>query len=301
MKNFPGHAHVSPKPKPAARKAALQTQRGLPALLLVIAGSVLGAVSFNLFLRPQGIASGGIVGASLLLEKSLHFEPAFTQWSVNAVILFFCGRMLGRGFVVKSALASLLIPLFVWLTRDFTSPTQNILLATVCGSAGVGAGLGLVLRAGASVGGFSALALTAHRKFGASVDHILICLDATVVAAAFFLFAADQVLCALVGAFLTGRVARSVMTGLNRSRVAMIVSSHAAAIRTAVLHDIPLGLTSLEARGGYTGDPRELLMVVMNPAESVRLKALVREIDPHAFLILSDATEVLGHGFAPHG
>jgi uncharacterized membrane-anchored protein YitT (DUF2179 family) len=289
---------VSP-PRRADRRPARQYDRGISSYLLIVLGSVLTGLCFNLFLRATDIASGGIIGTSLVLKEAAGFEPAYSQWMLNAVLLLACASTLGKRFVVKSVAASLIIPFAVLATRGLPAPTNNPLLATICGSAGIGVGLGLVFRAGASVGGFGAVALALQRRLGISVDHTLIALDSLVVLSAAFLFTPEQALCGLIGVWITGRVARAVMTGLNRSRVAMIVSARALEIREAVLEQIPLGLTSLRGEGGYTGDPREVLMIVMNPAESVRLKELVRAIDPQAFLILSDATEVLGHGFAP--
>ena len=282
------------------RQAPRAYHRGLPAVVLVIAGSALAAVSFNTLLRSGGIVPGGVVGASLIVQRAVGLEPAFSQWAINALILIGCGHYLGRGFLARSLAGSLLLPLLVLLTRDLPHPTANPLLAAICGGAGFGAGIGLVFRAGASVGGFTAVAVAANRRIGLAIDQVLWALDATVLLASACFFSGEQVLCSAICIFALGRVARAVMTGLNSSRVATIVSGRAAEIRRAILQRIPLGVTVLHGQGGYTGESREVLMIVMTPAESVRLKALVREIDPTAFVILNNATEVLGRGFSQH-
>lgn len=269
-------------------------------LLQVFGGAFLAAVGFNLFLRANGIVSGGLTGVSLLVNRATGFEPAYTLWGLNTVILFACGLRLGRSFVIRSALGSALVPLFVFLTRSWVPPTQNLLLAAVCGGTCLGFGLGLVFRGNSSAGGFTAIALTLHRVAGLSVDRTLIVLDGVVTTAAFLFFPPDQVLCGYVCVVVTGRMARATLTGFNTSRVAWIISQKSEDISRGILDRIPLGVTKLEGEGGYTGSSVTVLLVVLRPSEVVRLKALVRAIDPSAFMILGDAAEVLGYGFRPH-
>lgn len=282
------------------RRAPLAFDRGLPAAALIISGSALAAVSFNCLLRPAGIAPGGMVGTSLILHRTLGIEPAYSQFVLNAAILALCGATLGRVFIVKSLAGSILLPLFVFLTRDAPVYTSNLILAAVCGGAGLGLGIGLVFRAGSTVGGFSTIAAALHRTWGLSLDTVLIGLDACVLLASAYFLSSEQTLAALISVFTIGRFARSVMTGFNRSRVALIVSKRVSEVRDVILKEIPLGLTVLEGRGGYSQLPVNVLMVAMNPAEAVKLKNHLRHLDPDAFMIFVDASEVRGKGFLPH-
>jgi len=288
------------EPKRRERRPPRAWDQGLPSIILLVVGSAIAAFSFNALLRPVGVPPGGVVGASLVVQKATGLEPGYAQWILNAVILMACGFVMGRSFIVRSLAGTLLLPLFVVLSRDLSPLTTNPVLAGVCGGAGVGFGIGLVLRGGSSVGGFSAAAAAINRTTGMNVGHALILLDALVLFSAAAVFSTEQVLAGLVSTVVIGQTARSVLTGFNQSRVALIVSKQAPEIREAVLQRIPLGLTILEGRGGYTDAPHEILMVVMNPAESVQLKRHIRAIDPNAFVILLDASEVRGQGFLPH-
>jgi uncharacterized membrane-anchored protein YitT (DUF2179 family) len=267
---------------------------------LIITGCVVAALSFTLFLRPNGIAPSGVVGVSLVLQRTAGIEPAYTQWGLNFIALILGAWGFGRDFMVRSIAATVLLPLVVFLTRNLAPLTHSPLLAAICGGVGVGLGVGLVFRANGSIGGFSTLALALHKSLGLTMDKIFIFLDGLVVLLAALAFSAEQVLCALVCIVLAGRTVRGVLTGFGTSKVAMIVSTHAEEICTAILRDIPLGVTKLAGQGGYTGEPRQVLMTVMRPMEIVRLKHTVRAIDPAAFMILCDASEVLGYGFKPH-
>lgn len=266
----------------------------------IIAGCIIGGLSFTLFLRPNGIAPSGVVGLSLVFLETLGWEPAYTQWTLNLVALGLGAWWFGRDFMVRSIAATLLLPLVVFLTRDLQALTTNPLLAGICGGVGVGIGVGLVFRANGSIGGFSTLALALQKSTGLTLDRIFWFLDGLVVLSAALVFTAEQVLCALVSIVLAGRTIRGVLTGFGTSKVAMIVSARAEEICAAVLRDIPLGVTKLAGQGGFTGQPKQVLMTVMRPTEVVRLKQTVRAVDPAAFMILCNASEVLGHGFKPH-
>lgn len=285
---------------PEALKVRERRPRPWLDLLQVAAGTTVAAIAFNVLLRPNGVAPGGVVGLSLVTSKFAAWEPAFTQWTLNGLIFLLSWGVFGRSFALRSLAGMAVLPAAVFLTREWTPWTHNPVLAAICGGVGVGAGMGIVFRANGSVGGFSTLALALHKYAGLTVDRGILLLDGVVIGAAALVFPAEQVLCALVCVALTGRTARGVMTGFGTSKVALIVSARATDITERVLNEIPLGVTKLSGHGAYTGNPCDVLMVVMRPAEVVRLKVLVRGVDPQAFMILCDANEVLGYGFKPH-
>ncbi|MCF3651587.1 YitT family protein [Synoicihabitans lomoniglobus] len=269
-------------------------------LVLVVIGALIVALGFNLLLRAGGIAPGGVPGASLVLQRMTGVEPAIWQAVLNGGLLVFGGLMLGKAFLVRCALGSALVPGFVALTRDLTPLTTNPLLAAICGGVVVGAGIGLVFLGRGSVGGFSTVALVLHRRFDWPVDRSIMVMDGGVILAAAFVFPTEQALCAIVAAALLARTVRRVLTGGDHAKLALVVTRRAEAVQDAVLHEIDLGLTRLQGRGGYTDEARDLLMVVMRPGDVPRLKRVVRELDPSAFVTLADASEVLGYGFKTH-
>jgi uncharacterized membrane-anchored protein YitT (DUF2179 family) len=269
-------------------------------LALVVSGTALVALSFNLLLRPNQLAPGGLPGLSLLIERASGVPPAVSQAALNVAFLLFGWRVLGRGFLLRSLLGSLLLPLFVAFTSSWPALTHDRMLAVICGGVGTGLGVGLVFRGRGSVGGFSVLALLAQRKWGVPVDRTFLALDGLVVTLAALTFPPDAVLGALVGVFIISRSVRAVLTGFTNAQCGLIVTRQPLPIREAVLRELDLGLTVLAGQGGYTGEPRDVLMVVMRPADVPRLKATVRALDPEAFVVLVEAGEVLGYGFKSH-
>ena len=303
MQNTSASTYHGLPPTPAQQRAAAARQRRPHPFLdlgYIVIGSLIAGLAFTLFLRPNGIVPSGVVGLSLVLQRATGIEPAYTQWILNLTALALGAWWLGREFFLRSLTATLLLPLVVLLTRHLEPLTHNALLAAICGGVGVGIGVGLVFRGNSSIGGFSTLALALQKYTGLTMDKIFIFLDGVVVLCAALAFSAEQVLCALVCITLAGRTIRGVLTGFGTSKVALIVSAHAEEICAAVLRDIPLGVTKLPGQGGYTGEPRQVLISVMRPMEVVRLKSTVRALDPNAFMILCDASEVLGYGFKPN-
>nr|WP_308640161.1 YitT family protein [Paenibacillus silvisoli] len=265
------------------------------ALLLV--GSFLIAISFNMFLVPLGIASGGVSGISILVNHVWGIPPAYTQWALN-VPLFLLGLwLLGKRFALKTALGSFILPLIVLFTSDWQPPTDNAMLASIYGGIGVGAGLGLVFRGRASTGGLDLAAQLLHRFTGVRLGLAVACFDGLVIAAAGILIAPENALYALVGLFVTSKTIDFVQTGLATSKVAFVITDRPEQITQVVLHDLDRGLTKLDGHGGYTGEARTVLMVVVGQGEVSKLKGLVKGADPNAFVIISDTAEVLGEGF----
>ncbi len=268
---------------------------------LLLLGSLLVAISFNIFLNPNEVASGGVSGISIIVRQLLGIEPAVTQWALN-IPLFIAGTwLLGKHFGIKTLIGSIVLPLFVWFTRGLPPLTDNLLLASIYGGMLIGLGLGLVFRGRGSTGGLDLAAQIVHKYTGISLGLCVAMLDGMVILTAAFVFSPEKALFALIGLFVTSKTINIVQLGMAYSKVAFIISDRAEAIREVILYELDRGLTSLRATGGFTGEDRTVLMVVVGQTEVSRLKDLVRRTDPGAFVILSDTNEVLGEGFKRYG
>lgn len=265
--------------------------------LSMLVGAFIIALSFNLFLLPNGIASGGVSGISVILNTLTDIPPAYTQWALN-IPLFIAGIViLGKRFGVKTAVGSVVLPLFVLLTSHWTPPTHDPLLASLYGGLGVGLGLGLVFRGRGSTGGLDVAAQIIHRLLGIRLGLAVAVLDGLVILSAGIFISLEYALYALLGLFATSKTIDVIQTGLQTSKAAFIISQHPDRVSAAILHDLDRGLTKLQGVGGYTGQYRPVLLAVVGQNEVMRLKALVRDADPDAFVMISSAAEVFGEGF----
>jgi len=266
-------------------------------IIQVIMGSFILALSFNLFLLPHGIASGGVSGISILVERQLQIPPAITQWALNIPLFIAAIWLLGKKFGAKSILGSIVFPLFVLLTAHFPTPTDNPILASIYGGVGVGIGLAIVYRGGGSTGGLDLAAQMLHRLTGIPYNLAVVCFDGAVIIGAAIIISPELSLYALISLFVTSKSIDFVQNGLQLSKVAFIISEQTEQLEQAILKDLNRGLTKLEGTGGYTGDPRNVIMVVVAQSEVSKLKRTVAEHDPTAFIIISNTGEVLGEGF----
>ncbi|ETT67812.1 YitT family protein [Paenibacillus sp. FSL H8-0457] len=265
--------------------------------IFIIVGSFIMALSFNLFFLPNHIASGGVSGLSVLAQAWLGIEPAFTQWALNIPLFVLGFWLLGRDYGIRSLLGSVILPLFVFLTKDWPIPTSNPLLASIYGGIGVGIGMGLVYRGRGSTGGLTIVAQLLQKYSGLSFSVCVVLLDAIVISSAALVLSLEQALYALIGLYVTGKVIDAIELGFSFTKVAYIISDYSEPITKAILEDLDRGLTKLTAEGGYTGEHRTVLMVVVGQSEIPRLKTVVQSVDPNAFVIISNAHEVLGEGF----
>lgn len=266
-------------------------------IIQVIVGAAVLATSFNLFLLPNGIASGGVAGISVLVERLLHIPPAITQWSLNIPLLIIATIVLGKKFGIKVLLGSTVFPLFVLLTSHLPSPTHTPMLAAIYGGIGVGIGLSIVFRGGGSTGGLDLAAQMLHRLTGVPYNLAVVCFDGAVIIGTAFVISPEVALYALISLFVTSKTIDFAQNGLQLSKVAFVISERSKELEPIILNELDRGFTKLRGEGGYTGNERNVLMVVVAQQEVIKLKKLVAGYDPEAFVIISNTAEVLGKGF----
>ncbi|WP_195510419.1 YitT family protein [Clostridium tyrobutyricum] len=265
--------------------------------LQVIIGCILIALAFNLFLKPNNIASGGIVGLSLLINRLFGIEPAVVQWCAN-IPLFLIGLIiLGKRFTVNTILGSLILPLFILLTSDLKAITLNPFLGCIYGGIISGIGLGLVFKGHASTGGTSIIAKIVNKYTPLSIGNCQGIIDGFVVIASAYVFDIEKALYAIITLFITSKSIDMIQLGFSGSKVAFVISDKSEIIKDTILKNLDRGITKLSGFGGYTDRKLTVLVVVMDQSEVNKFKDLVKNIDPGAFIIISDTHEVLGQGF----
>ncbi|GEL07854.1 uncharacterized membrane-anchored protein YitT (DUF2179 family) [Salisediminibacterium halotolerans] len=278
-------------------------QQTVAEFMFVLLGSALVAVSFNLFLLPNQIASGGVSGISTITYNVFGIEPAYAQWALNiplfiAGILLLGGSLLGSVmYGMKTLAGTLFLPYVVYLTRELEPATTDPLLAAIFGGIGVGLGLGTVFRTHASTGGTDLAAQIFNKYTGISLGVSVFVMDGLIVATSAAVFGFEFALYALIALFTTGKTIDIVQIGFGYSKQVLIISEKEEAVKNALLTKVDRGVTKLNAFGGYTDDERPVLMCVVGRNEVTKLKRVVQEIDSGAFMIVNDTSEVLGEGF----
>jgi uncharacterized membrane-anchored protein YitT (DUF2179 family) len=263
----------------------------------VLIGSAIIALAFNVFLLPNQIASGGVSGISTILLSVLGWEPAYVQWSFN-IPLFIAGVvLLGKQFGVKTLVGTLFLPFVVFLTNNIEPWTNDALLGALFGGIAVGLGLGIVFRGNASTGGTDLAAQIITKYTGLTLGTSVVLIDGLIVISAALVFDIERGLYALIALYVTSKTIDLVQVGFGRSKTAMIITDKQEEVREGILNKIDRGVTKLSAYGGFTDNERPVLMCVVDQREFTKLKQLVKSLDPTAFVVVMDASEVLGEGF----
>ena len=265
--------------------------------LFVIAGAAVIALGFNVFLFPNQVASGGVSGISTILNGMFGWNAGLVQYAFN-IPLFIAGVLiLGKKFGFKSLVGTLALPFFVIVTGDWEAWTLNPLLGAIFGGIVVGLGIGLVFKGNASTGGTDLLAQIITKYTGLTLGTSVLLIDGIIAISAAIVFDLEKGLYALIGLYVTTKTIDIVQLGFSQSKMVYIITKNESEVRDAIYREIDRGVTKLPAIGGYTGEERPILMVVVYQTEFTKLKQVLKTVDPQAFVIVSDAYEVLGEGF----
>ncbi|WP_010676849.1 YitT family protein [Bacillus timonensis] len=266
-------------------------------LIYILLGSATVALSFNLFLLPNKVASGGVSGISTILYSLFGWEAAYVQWAFN-IPLFIAGVIfLGKTYGARTLIGTLFLPFVVYLSRNLEPATLDPLLGALFGGIGVGLGLGITFRGNASTGGTDLAAQIVHKFTGISLGKCVMFIDGLIVVTAAIVFNIESGLYALIGLFVTSKTIDLVQVGLGNSKMALIITNRQDEVRQEIFDKLDRGVTKLSGYGGYTDDERPMLMCVVEQKEFTKLKQVVQTVDTSAFVVVMDAAEVLGEGF----
>lgn len=269
----------------------------------VLLGALVQALAMRLFLVPAQLVSGGISGASQLINF-------YTGWPIGLMVflgnvpLFLLGWQYlgGPRFALRTALAVTGFSFFTDLLGVFLPPegiVHDLFLNCLYGAVVLGVGLGLVYRGRGTSGGSDILGRILNEKIGISISMAYLITDSIVILASGLVFAWENALYALAVTYVSGLVAEMVLEGTSVFRTALIITSRPEEVAQKIMTDLERGVTILNATGAYTHAERPVLYCVVTRPEVSRIKAIVKEVDPRAFMVIGQAHEALGEGFRP--
>ena len=265
----------------------------------ILLGALIGGAAYPMFLTPNRIAPGGITGVAMILNHLLQWPVGTVSLVLNIPLFVISYRAMGRIFAFRSLIATVLFSLFIDIL-PLRPLTTDPLLGTLYGGVLLGAGLGLIMRGGATTGGSDMVARMVHKRLQfISVGSFLFVIDFAVVAAAGFLIGATEALYALINIFLTAKVMDVVIIGFSANKACFVISSRWQEISKRILRDMDRGVTQLSSRGAYTGEERPTLLCVISRSEIMAFKRILREEDEKAFVLIVEAHEAIGDGFSP--
>ncbi|MBE5794178.1 MAG: YitT family protein [Clostridiales bacterium] len=279
------------------KQKRLLTRENLIAWGQIVLGCLIGALAYPWFLVPNHIAPGGLTGLATVLNYLFGWPVGTTSLLMNIPLFLIGFKSMGGGFAIRSLTATLLFSLFIDLL-PLGCLTQDPMLASVFGGALLGIGLGLILRAGATTGGTDMAARMVHKFMPyLTVGMILFVIDGIVVVLAGIYIHIEHALYAFISIYVSSMLINLMVDGLTTEKACYIIASAYEQIKAELMAELNRGVTVLDARGGFSGEERPVLLCVVSAQEVARLKLIVRRIDDKAFVFISDAHEVLGEGF----
>ena len=268
--------------------------------VLILTGCVLMALAVNIFLDPNDVVPGGFTALSMFANRLWGWPVGVTLLALNVPFVLWGMRVLGAEFGPKTIVTAVLSSLAIDLLHPYVPTVQNEpLLYTLYGGLLYGLGQGLVFQANATSGGTEIPARLLQHAFGVRMSTALLAMDIIILGVSALFFGLAPALYALIAAWVMARTVNVIETGLNASLSVLIVTEQPEPIRTAILEHLDRGVTLLTGEGGYTGSTRVVIFTVINRRQVGKLRKIVSQLDPQAFMVINPSHEVLGEGFKP--
>ena len=268
---------------------------------VITLGSLLTASGINLFLAPNKIAAGGVSGIAIILHYLVKVPIGATMLVINVILFIMAFLILGRSFGLKSIYATVILSVFVdGLAQIIPNSwaVQDLLLAVLFGDFLTGIGIAMVLSRDASTGGTDIIAMILTKFTGIDVGKTLLFVDFLVTLFATISFGKIIGMYSLLAVIVNTTTIDYVLEGISTSFKVIVITMKGKKIAERTIKELNRGVTILEATGAYTGEKRDMLWIVLKrPREMIKLRNIIKEEDPTAFMTVSHVREVLGKGF----
>lgn len=269
---------------------------------LILLGTFIMSAGFVFFISPYKMAPGGVYGVAIILHHMLGLPIGLVGLALDIPLTFIGIKILGPRFGIKTVVGFVSTSLWITLLESlwgYEALVDNApLLSSIYGGAMIGVGLGMVFKAKATSGGTDIIAMVVSKYTKMPVGQALIIIDSVVVLGGLAAFGDWMIpLLSWLVIFLTGKIIDAMVEGVGYEKSVMIISTKHELIRDKIINDMKRGGTYLKGTGMYQGAEKKIIMTVVTRRELVLLKHFISNIDDNAFVMVSDANEIMGDGF----
>jgi len=269
----------------------------LKKFIFITAGAVLMAVALEVFLVPNEIIDGGITGISIVLSKITALPLGIFLFIINLPFLFLGYKQIGKTFAISTLYGIVVMSVTTQLLHHVSPFTNEKILAVLFGGLILGLGVGLVIRFGGSLDGTEIVAILLSKKTRVPVGQIIMIMNVFIFIVAGFVFGWDSAMYSIFTYYMASKVMDIVVEGLNESKSVTIISSEYEEISQTIQDRLGRTTTFIYARGGYSREDTQMIYCVVTRLELAKLKSVVQEIDPKAFIAIEHVSDVLGGNF----
>ena len=282
--------------KPPSLKKFNETIKILD-LVGIAAGAFLLAVSIQGIMIPGNLLTGGLTGLAIVLEYIVKIDVWIWYALLNIPLLIAGYKYVSRRFIFYSIFGAAVLTIFLALLKYIDFGIEDIFLSAVFGGALSGVGSGLIFRSKGSTGGIDIVAVIIRRFWGFNIGQTFLVFNIFVLSSSLLVFNFEKTLYAAVSIYIASKVMDTVVTGVETTRTAMIISAQNNDIAQVIIHNLHRGCTYLAAKGAYTGEEKEIVLVTVAKTQLPTLKEIVFAVDPKAFIIINETIEAFGKGF----
>lgn len=265
--------------------------------LFILLGATMAAASIELFLVPNSIIDGGIIGISLILTLLTGIPFGLLILLINLPFLFFGYKYIGRNFFISSAFAIIVLALVEIPLKSVEPFVTDPLLATVFGGLLLGAGVGIVIRNGGALDGTEILGILLTKKIPFSVGEFVMFFNVFIFGWAGFVLGMEQAMYSILTYYIASKTIDAVIQGLDETKAVIIVSDEYEELGNAIHERLGRSITNLKGSGGFSNKEKDVIYVVVTRLEISKLKQIVYEVDTNAFLTIMNTQEAHGGQF----
>ena len=269
-------------------------------ILYFFAGAIIYSVSVNMFLSPNGISPGGFTGVAAVINHITNIPTGTMLFILNIPILILGYIKMGGVFILKTSFVTVLVSLSLDISASLLPIVRaDGILVSMFGGILMGIGLSLILLRGATTGGIDIIAKFVNRKYRhLSVGKIILMADGIVILLNALVYKnAESALYSIVAMYMGTRLMDVLLYGADKGKIIYIITNSPDEICNEINHSVGRGVTKLSVIGGYTGETKIMLMCTVRVHEVAAIHDLVKQYDDRAFMVVSDAGEIIGEGF----
>jgi uncharacterized membrane-anchored protein YitT (DUF2179 family) len=266
-------------------------------IIFIFLGASLMSVGLEMFLVPNRIIDGGIVGISIITSHLLGLPLGLFLTVLNLPFLVIGYKQIGKTFALSTLLGVLVMSVGTSLLHSVPPITIDPLLAAVFGGIILGVGVGMVIRFGGSLDGTEIVAILMQRRLPFSVGEIIMFMNIFILGSAGFVFGWDHAMYSLIAYYIAYKMIDLTIEGFDESKSVWIISEKNREIGNAILNRLGRGVTYLNGEGGYSGDSKRVIFCVITRLEEAKMKSIVEETDPTAFMAVGNIHDVKGGRF----
>ncbi|WP_313125495.1 YitT family protein [Proteiniclasticum ruminis] len=253
------------------------------------------AASMVYIFTPNRLAAGGAQGIALVINHLTGVNTGLLMLLINGSLFVAAFLLLGTSFGAKTLVSSFGLSFVVYIMElyfPFGPLTEDLMLATIFGSALMGVGVGFILNRNASIGGTSLIGRIVSKYTFLDQVNCIVGTDILVTIFSMVVFGVEIGLFQLLSVYLTGEIINKVIDGITYRREVMIITENRNAVMHYIINDMKKGATLLMGKGGFTGKDTEIILTVLTRRDFIKLKIFIRKVDPKAFISVNMVTEV---------